>query len=256
MWVELGELSLRFVVGLGRWPWRLGLLVNPESSREDKVTVANELLRLCEHADPFTLAYRQGLHTVEDVLSESNLTYTTDLFTKAPATNIISEAAFAAAHVRRSTAHGNDAAPTTLASNHVLASAKTVLDVEINKQLGREVVVPADKGSSKSGWHAYLKAHRSRASMQDLAEEWAGLSEEQRRAMQPDRPQNGRVCAQAGKAQEQIRPAWPGCGDSFYPLSEAALGPVQRNVGCFQAAWAERIGKNTVKPADTRGECT
>jgi hypothetical protein len=255
MWVEIGELCLRFIVTLGRWPWRLGLLVNPDSSVEDKVSVATELLQLCEHADPFTLRYKQGLHTVGEVLSEDNLRYTQDVFTKIPATNIISEAAFASAHVRRSTAHGNDATPSTVASNHVLAISKTILDAEINKELEREVIVPAPKRSSKSvsGWHAYVREHRSRASMRQLAAEWSALGEEQRRAMQLVRPQIGPGRAEAGRAPQQVRLVWPSCGDEFYPLAEGMLGPLQRSVGAFQAAWAERVGKTTVKPADIRG---
>ena len=129
MWMMVAQLMERFIVPFRSWPWRLGLLVGDRVDQAGKRAIAQQLLDTCDHLDAFTKAYKVGLHTVEDVLAPSSIRYTTDIFCNTPISNIVSEASFAASHVRRQSAHGNEPVPSTVTANHVLATAKTDLDL-------------------------------------------------------------------------------------------------------------------------------
>ena len=134
LWTLMGELFSRFGVPLRQWPWRLGHFLGDEYTRAQKTDLADELLDACVHMDPFTKGYRQQLRARDGVLSEDSVQFLSDLFSQVPVSNCISELSFSASHVRRSTAHGNEAGPSTIASNHVITMAKSKLDSTVSLQ--------------------------------------------------------------------------------------------------------------------------
>ncbi len=63
-WVEIGQLHMRSIKVFTRWPWKLGMLVGSEIHRDEKITLASELLKSCDHLDEFTKQFREGLRGV------------------------------------------------------------------------------------------------------------------------------------------------------------------------------------------------
>lgn len=90
-WIELGQLFQRLVRPFRAWPWRLGLLVGRAADDDQKLSLAEELLSCCDHVDPFTADYRKHLRMPADVLSNTNMAFTKDLFDHVPMSNMISE---------------------------------------------------------------------------------------------------------------------------------------------------------------------
>jgi hypothetical protein len=172
VWTMIGQLFLRFEVALRRWPWRLGLLVGDELSRDEKEDLARELLASCEHIDPFTEKFRLGMTTTEEVLSHASLQFLDDVFQNIPVSNLISEMSFAASHVRRQTTHGNEASVSTVASNHVLTVSKTNLGLQSPMQSS---FAQHKKPVPKSAWQNFLKSKRSQMDMSDAAVAWQGI---------------------------------------------------------------------------------
>ena len=264
MWMELGELFNRFIVPFQGWPLLLAALVSPTSTYRQKHETAQELLRACPHSDAFTKRYKEGLVfrrddgregpvTAADVLSEKNVTFTKDLFDMMPISNIISESSFAASHVRRSTAHGNQPCSATLASNHVLATAKTDLDLDLQQRKRQAPVRRVEPGVLRTPWEAYLRTHRKDHDLRTLSNLWAQLSPEEKAAYKPCRQGGGGGDVVAPQALPHLAAPqpWPGCGDDFYPIKAEFLEEVARQVPVFSRAWAARIGNTALTPAPT-----
>ena len=175
------------------------------------------------------------------------------------------QASFAASHTRRQGNHGNSASPATLASDHVLAASKTALDLEVEKRRCCEVRCPAQGAMPApapapvpSAWHNYVKSRGHVASLAQCSQEWHALSESQKRSWQPEPGQaqaaqlHGRRVRrrvpQPGPHEAELVPVWPGCGDAYYPVREELLIDAPSEVKALSAAWAERIGGETLKP--------
>ena len=129
MWVMAGHLHKRFVLPVHQWPLRLGQLVVDGATEETRAAIARDFCS-CVHCGPFANAVRRsrGIACPADVLSPGCLSFFKDVFEAVPVTNVRSEQAFARSKQRRSSAAGNTAKPATLASDHVLAQAKSQVD--------------------------------------------------------------------------------------------------------------------------------
>ena len=176
LWTLMGELFSRFGVPLQKWPWRLGNFLGDECAHVQKADLVDELIDACVHMDPFTKGYRQQLGTGEDVLSEDNMQFLSDLFSQVPVSSCISELSFSASHARRSTAHGMEATPSTLASNHVLALAKNKLDsaVSLQRKVSTMFPLPA-KRQAKCAYRNFIKHARSAGMpLAEAAQQWMG----------------------------------------------------------------------------------
>lgn len=127
--LEVGSLYKRFVLALACWPWRLSLLCAPGVSDAEKRAVA---LQLWESSvcclDAFSWNFRARCSGVGEILSEPMVQSLRDVFDNTPLTNIGSENRFASLQTRWSSSHGHMGSPSTLASDHVLAESKLVLD--------------------------------------------------------------------------------------------------------------------------------
>ena len=128
VWVSVGHLFRRQVACFRLWPWRLGLLVGDEVSDDSKRRISHDLFE-CDHVDAFTAAYKSALSGPDEVLNPENVQFTADVFENCPTTNVSSEERFSRTSQRRRSAQGMHAKPTTIASNHVLAESKTLLDI-------------------------------------------------------------------------------------------------------------------------------
>lgn len=173
---------------------------------------------------------------------------------------------FAASHVRRLSAHGNNATPATLASDHVLAAAKTTLDLALEKQMcGAAADAPAAQeaqepaaAAARSSWHAFLAQRRAAGvTMTACSAEWRQMSPEAKAEWQTARQAAAAAVAQApaqqpAAAQQQpprqpVTP-WPHCGDAFYPISEDLIRELPATVRTLHAEWLRRIGPEPVQP--------
>lgn len=253
-WVEMGELFSRFHVVLTQWPWRLGNLVDDELSDEAKHALAVELASTCDHLDPFTRVCKQHAPTVEQILAKEHIEFLTDLFQNVPVSNIVSETSFAASHIRRSTSHGNHFSLPSLASNHVLAGAKTYLDLFTERQCARQDYGLRLDTTSLIPWRCFLQQRRCSKPMKELAQEWAALSPDEKRAYLPAEqpPQQPR------HPPAELRKPWPFCSDEHYPIDAAHLHPVARSVPAMHTAWDARIGHETSVPSaafEVAGAC-
>lgn len=250
MWMIVAQLMERFVLPFRSWPWRLGLLVGDRLNQASKRALAEQLLDTCEHVDSFTKEYKVGLHSVAHVLAPQHIQHTADVFCNVPISNIVSEASFAASHVRRQSTHGNEPVPSTVAANHVLATAKTNLDLVVAQQQRLQEQQRPRKARVKvaNAWQKYLQVHRKEGSMRQLAHRWSGLGCEQRQAYQPlDEPPVVEGPCSTRLPRAQTRP-WPGCGDDFYPISESELSHVAQHVPVYSAAWKARVGGEPIPP--------
>lgn len=244
-WMEMGELFSRFHVVLNQWPWRLGNLVGDELSDDAKHALAVELGSTCDHLDPFTRLCKQQAPTVEQILSEENIRFLTDLFQNVPVSNIVSEASFAASHIRRATSHGNHFSLPTVASNHVLAGAKTCFDLFTERQCAQQDDGPALDIARLTAWQCFLLKHRGSKPMKELAQEWRKLSlDDQKAHLLAEQPPQRRARPPA-----ELRRPWPFCSDKHYPIDAAHLTPVARDVPAMHAAWDARIGHGTSVPS-------
>jgi hypothetical protein len=184
-WLEAGQLFSRFVLAMRKWPFPLGRLVGDGTTLEEKQQVADRVFQTCEHVHPYMKHYKERAVNAVGVLSQDNLEYTGDVFRNMPVANIISENSFAADHVRRQTAHGMEIVPSTHAANHVLATSKTILGLALAKQAQPVQHSRPQKRRAQTAWHEFLKRRRRAGSMQELAEQWAEMSEEQRADFAP-----------------------------------------------------------------------
>lgn len=208
-WVEVGQLFIRLVAAFRCWPWRMGLLLGQELSQAAKQELAQELVDLCEHCDAYMKLLKRGVHSVADVLSERFLQRIQDVLDSIPVTNIISEAGFAASHTRRSTNHGTEPVPSTLASNHVLAAAKTCLATALHR---RSTVAPAQPQPvpvPKSAWHVFLLSHRGSMSMVACSEAWGNMTAQEKALYEPRRTPRRRARTRVELARPNAAPLQP-----------------------------------------------
>lgn len=84
--------------------------------------------------------------------------------------------------------------------------------------------------------------------MEEIANEWNGLSEEERRRwQQPVRAQSPPVPVGPAIPRPVVEATsgvavWPKCGDDFYPLRCAVLGDLPAQVGTLSKEWHDRVG--------------
>ena len=64
-WGKVGQLFARLVLPFRSWPWKAGRFLEDAVPREEKEVLAEELLNLCEHREPFVKFYKHGLVTVD-----------------------------------------------------------------------------------------------------------------------------------------------------------------------------------------------
>ena len=221
--------------------------MDPDATAAEKQDLASELCDLCDHTDPFTLQYKAGLVTAAEVLSEENLNFTRDCFINCPVANVISEASFAASHVRRQTDLGNAPALPTKASAHVLGASKTSLDLHVASHSSRWVELATRTGATATGrWKKFLAANRQRASMRDLAAEWPRMTEAQKDAAGAVAQCPRRLVSKGPGA--KLPPPWPYCGDSCYPLGLELLEDVSKGVPRLSEMWQCRVGTKCIAP--------
>ncbi len=130
---------------------------------------AQELLDLCGHIDVFTASFMAPLRTVDDVLAPDVLARLRDIFLRIPLTNIVSEAAFAAAHTRRAACHGNDTSAPTVSSNHLLSASRAALLTTSGARCAEPVADPQPK--QRTAWQAFVTAGRATKSLAVLGED-------------------------------------------------------------------------------------
>ena len=79
--MEMGNIYRRFAIAMDCWPWRLGHLLDEARSEAEQQSLAQELLDAQPCClDDFTVAFRQGSHNVQDILSPANLRHFRDGF--------------------------------------------------------------------------------------------------------------------------------------------------------------------------------
>ena len=169
-----------------------------------------------------------------------------DLLQSVPASNIVSEMSFAASHVRRQTTHGNEAAPSTLASNHVLATSKSNIDLlAVRKSFGEG---DPSQRIPTSAYHRFMQLSRATKSLQEISMEWKALSLAAKAALKPAARVLVPVVAAAAAYQLPTMP-WPYCNDQDYPIREDLLKDGSSQVKPMNAAWRERVGEDVMQPS-------
>ena len=143
-------------------------------------------------------------------------------------TNIISEAAFAGSRARNATCHGNEPLFETLASNHVLAASKTIVDTARENFLSRTIHTPRAQPKTLSAWHGFLRANRNRATMEELGLEWDAMDMHARSEYNTAAP-----APVAPPAPRVFRRPWPYCCDDFYPVAADKLDDLQKVFFCL-----------------------
>ena len=225
-------------------------------------------LGLCEHRDPYISFMKQGLETVSDVLAPENLQRMRHLLEVAPVTNIVSEKSFAGSHTRRMTDHGQSPKLPTLASQHVLAESKIILDSEVcRRSCSCQPVAPAvshagaGSGATNNGWVEFVRANSQPGqSFRALSQQWAAQGRDgkarfataakSRTARRPPAsPQLAPPPQLAPAAPERPRAVWPHCGNDFYPLRQEVLGDMAGAIRSLAACWMRRVGEGPCKPA-------
>ena len=174
--------------------------------------------------------------------------FLSDLFSQVPVSNCISELSFSASHVRRSTAHGNEAGPSTIASNHVITMAKSKLDSTVSLQRKASAIYPPP--ATKQPKCAYLNfvKHATSAGtpLVEATRQWKGMTAAQQ-------AEHNVVVSSLPPPEappvQPVTPPWPGCGDAFYPISAECLGDFPAQVSALSAAWKRRISPSVLAPA-------
>ena len=266
-WIQIGQIFSRLVLPFARWPWKAGQLLENRMPSQKK-RLAQEFLTLCEHREPFLQRMREGLNSVEEVLSEDNLSRWRNLLLSAPVTNMVSEMAFARSHTRRASNHGNDATPPTLAAHHVLCESKSLLNQHMATcsavSPGPAVVAaspsPADSQALKgcSGWHAFVAQHPGR-DLKVIAAKWAQVSveekaqwkEEARKRKEAVRDGTRPVAASHACSHHQAQNLWPYTADADYPIRATLLEPLSCSIRQMSDAWDARVG---AEPCQGQGE--
>jgi hypothetical protein len=92
------------------------------------------------------------------------------------------------------------------------------------------------------------KRQGTKITMQEIAEEWNGLSEQEKRRWQqascarpPPVPVGPAVPCPAAEANSG-HAAWPNCGDDFYPIRRSMLDDLPAHVGALSKEWRDHIG--------------
>lgn len=235
-WVQVGELYERLVEPVDQWPWRAGLLVDPELSMEAKRAVGQEILDVCSHTVPFMAAYRRNLRTLEDVLSEDNAQRTIELLTAAPLTNIVSEQSFARARGQQAAKHGLAPEMPALAAGLTLAKAGSQLHAAVSAQTFSAEVRPPPV--PVSAWAHYVQLRRSGPPARTLAElgvSWGKLSAAERESYHPPRK------APRLEPEAKAISIWPHCGDAVYPIKETLLRDFPGAINNLASAWSRRV---------------
>lgn len=130
MLLQLGAIYKRFYLALDVWPWRLGRLLDPSLSIQEKRSIAQQLVDASPCClDPFTAGIKMKAPSVGALLAPAFLQDLRDIFEHIPITNVNTENRFAAMNTRSLASHGNVVCGRTLASDHVLMEGKLVLDV-------------------------------------------------------------------------------------------------------------------------------
>ena len=173
------------------------------------------------------------------------------------------QASFAASHVRRQPAHGNNPCPSTLASDHVLAASKTSLDLAIERQrclpsldaAGGEAAAAAQAPArAATAWHLFLRdgQQRRKQTMRECAAEWRSMTQEQKQvAFEQLRSQGAQAQAPAPLSRPPAPAAtapWPHCGDDFYPIRAEKAQDLPCRVRELSAKWVDRVGDEPIKP--------
>ena len=110
------------------------------------------------------------------------------------------------------------------------------------------------EGVCTSAWHAFMKMHRCEASMAEIAETWAGMTPDRKRAIwiaeQQKQQERDRVAAQeeARAANRNSPLPWPYVGDSSFPLRAELMEHVPQNAKTLDAAWIADIGEDVIHP--------
>ena len=133
MWVLVGNLFKRFVEDLNCFPWLWGALLDDDVDGVTKHSIAREYWD-AEECDltPFCSWLRSMFPSIGALLSLAGLDFLRTILLHTPAENTHSENRFSRQARHEHSAHGNSPAPATLASNHVLAEAKTILDTHVS----------------------------------------------------------------------------------------------------------------------------
>ena len=97
-----------------------------------QIRLARELLAAAPCClDDFTINFKDGKHTEDDILAPEALAFLNSVFQHVPLTNIASESRFASMHTHMSSNRGHPTSRQSLASDHVLGEAKMVHDATI-----------------------------------------------------------------------------------------------------------------------------
>ena len=208
--------------------------------------LADDLLACCPYVGELTAQYKSRLASRGDAVSFWSMQYTKDLFSNIPISNIISEASFAASHVRRQSAHGNHPGPVTLAANHVLATAKTDLVLALREQgAGPVLRTPARDVRRRAGTPTC-----GSTGARPACKSWhCGGVLSQRSSGPSTHPLVCRTRSVALLEVDRLPSHGLGCGDGFYPTKATSLQEVARSVPTFSQSMQERIGHSAVPPA-------
>ena len=263
-WLMAAQLFRRLVLGFRRWPWRLGALLSEDISDAEKQEVAGEFFR-CRPCclDAFSAKLRGHFTSSADLLSEGpdgGVQFLRDLFEHTPSSNINSENRFSRCSRHQHSSHGNPAKPSTLASNHVLAESKTILDTHVAPQAtrvkhgqGAEAAAAArTKGPCAHMWRNFMKQHRREGSMAAIAARWHGMSAEEKAAYMRIDCAAGYASQEAGSRQPfppPLQVPFPGCAeDEYYPVGASKMQDVSKNVASLSKRWAKTVGSGTIRP--------
>ena len=262
-WLMAAKLFRRLVLGFRRWPWRLGALISEDTSDAEKQELASEFFR-CRPCclDSFSAKLRGHFASSADLLSEGpdgGVQFLRDLFEHTLSSNIHSENRFSRCSRHQHSSHGNPAKPSTLASNHVLAEPKTVLDTHVAEarcamhgQGAPAAAAAKAQGSRSHTWRNFVRQHRRDGSMAALATRWHGVPEEERAAYMRTDCAAGDASQGAGSGQAippPLRVLFPGCAeDEYYPVGACKMQEVTENVASLSKRWAETVGSGIIRP--------
>ena len=262
VWLMAAQLFRRLVLGFRRWPWRLGALLSEGMAGPEKREVADEFFR-CRPCclDAFSAKLRGHFMSSADLLSEGpegGVQFLRDLFEHTPSSNIHSENRFSRSNRHQHSSHGNPAKPSTLATNHVLAESKTILDTHNAeaKSVMHEQGAAATRTQRpyKHAWRNFVRQHGGKDNMAALAGRWHGMSKEEKTAYMRNDRVAGVASQRAGLGQPHSPPQqrqfpFPSCAeDEYYPIGASKMKEVPGNVASLSKRWAETIGSGTIRP--------
>ncbi|CAK0841182.1 unnamed protein product, partial [Prorocentrum cordatum] len=118
------------------------------------------------------------------------------------------------------------------------------------RSLAAQDPVSCSSKTPKNTWLQYVQEQRlgGRASLAEIGAKWHALPEAEVAAVEARRQLRQQRQPPAQVRPSDSRPAWPHCGDQFYPISLENLVGVNQRVQGLSRQWASAVGDGVVRP--------